>query len=144
MKNITAEAESGPLIPQGREPRFRLFFCSHLSPAARRGARRQFAPARPIVKIHQPLRATRFLPPVVMNPGRQGHQRQFAMPKTTRKRPKRRLNHRALGFLQHKAVMHLAPPALNIVERVAGKRSPTGKGLTGRPHPLQRVDRHVP
>ncbi len=101
---------------------------STLSPAARATGSPAICASAADGKINQPLRH-RFLPPVGDEPGRQGHQRQFAMPKTTRKRPKRRLNHRALRFLQHKAVMHLAPPALNIiVERVAGKRPPRARG----------------
>ncbi|SQC42152.1 ABC transporter [Klebsiella pneumoniae] len=119
--------KAGRLIPQGGTAVPPFFFALTLAPQRAPEERRQFAPARPMVKIHQPLRH-RFLPPVGDEPGRQGHQRQFAMPKTTRKRPKRRLNHRAIRFLQHKAVMHLAPPALNIVERVAGKRPPRARG----------------
>ncbi len=120
----------------GRNSRFRLF-CSHPAPQRARGAPAICASAAD-GKIHQPLRH-RFRAPGGDEPGGRGISVSLPCQRLRGTAETAPPNHRAPSFLQH-AVMHLAPPALNIVD-VAGKR-PSRARANRKATPTPAVDRH--
>jgi hypothetical protein len=84
---------------------------------------RQLQPRRPVLELDQAL-ADLVGPFVGDEPGRAWQQRHRAMQQIAWIGPKRRIKYCAFGFVEQHRVVDESTAALDVVERMAGKRAP--------------------